>query len=110
MMTHILGLSLLLAAENSRALGAEHLFAIAKENNGDQKGGLLSLAVSKEGNFFATSSEDYVISIRDKRGQIMATHTVHNEVDPILWTKRGHSLATLLPAFLTGNSWLILLR
>jgi hypothetical protein len=25
------------------------------------------------------------------------------EVDPILWTKKGHSLATLLPAFLTGN-------
>lgn len=32
------------------------------------------------------------------------------EVDPILWTKKGHSLATLLPVFLTGNSWLILLR
>jgi hypothetical protein len=32
------------------------------------------------------------------------------EVDPILWTKKGHSLATLLPAFLTGNSRLILLR
>jgi len=31
------------------------------------------------------------------------------EVDPILWTKKGHSLATLLPAFLTGHSWLLLL-
>jgi hypothetical protein len=29
-------------------------------------------------------------------------------VDPILWTKKGHSLATLLPAFLTGNFWLVL--
>ena len=27
-----------------------------------------------------------------------------SKVDPILWTKKGHSLATLLPAFLTGNS------
>ena len=26
------------------------------------------------------------------------------EVDPILWTKKGPSLATLLPAFLTGNA------
>jgi hypothetical protein len=26
------------------------------------------------------------------------------EVDPILWTKKGHSLATLSPAFPTGNS------
>ena len=32
------------------------------------------------------------------------------KVDPILWTKKGHSLATLLPAFLTGNSWLVLHR
>jgi len=32
------------------------------------------------------------------------------EVDPILWTKKGHSLATLLPAFLAGNPWLILHR
>ena len=31
-----------------------------------------------------------------------------DEVDPILWTKKGHSLATLLPAFLTGNTGLIL--
>src|SRR5258706_15423876 len=36
--------------------------------------------------------------------------TAMSEVDPILWTKKGHSLATLLPAFLTGNSWLILHR
>jgi hypothetical protein len=27
-----------------------------------------------------------------------------DQVDPILWTKKGHSLATLLPAFLTDNS------
>jgi hypothetical protein len=33
-----------------------------------------------------------------------------DKVDPILWTKKGHSLATLLPALLTGNSWLILHR
>ena len=26
-----------------------------------------------------------------------------SEVDPILWTIKGHSLATLLPAFLTGK-------
>jgi hypothetical protein len=32
------------------------------------------------------------------------------EVDPILWTKNSPSLATLLPAFLTGNSWLTLHR
>jgi hypothetical protein len=31
------------------------------------------------------------------------------EVDPILWTKKGRSLATLLPAFLTGNVRLHLL-
>jgi hypothetical protein len=33
-----------------------------------------------------------------------AVRCVLREVDPILWTKKGHSLATLLPAFLTGNS------
>ena len=27
------------------------------------------------------------------------------EVDPILWTKKGHSLATLLPAFLTAATY-----
>ena len=31
------------------------------------------------------------------------------EVDPILWTKNSPSLATLLPAFLTGNAWSLLL-
>jgi hypothetical protein len=29
---------------------------------------------------------------------------LHDEVDPILWTKKGHSLATVSPAFLTDNS------
>ena len=31
------------------------------------------------------------------------------EVDPILWTKKGPSLATPLPAFLTGNVGLLLI-
>jgi hypothetical protein len=30
-------------------------------------------------------------------------------VDPILWTKKGSSLATPLPAFLTGNIGLLLI-
>ena len=37
---------------------------------------------------------------------IAAIHRKRNlnsEVDPILWTKKGHSLATLLPVFLIGN-------
>ena len=44
------------------------------------------------------------------REQMDETRASMSEVDPILWTKKGHSLATLLPAFRTGNSWLILLR
>ena len=40
---------------------------------------------------------DLIKNVQDlKKGDV--------EVDPILWTKKGHSLATLLPAFLTGNS------
>ena len=30
--------------------------------------------------------------------------TVPSEVDPIIWTKNGPSLATHLPAFLTDNT------
>ena len=33
----------------------------------------------------------------------VALAAVKGEVDPILWTKKGHSLATLLPVFRIGN-------
>ena len=45
-----------------------------------------------------------------ERLKVPATKLLVTEVDPILWTKKGHSLATLLPAFLAGNPWLILHR
>ena len=38
-----------------------------------------------------------------EKGKVKWTPKNWTEVDPILWTKKGHSLATLFPAFLTGN-------
>ena len=36
--------------------------------------------------------------------EFLKTNPMPCEVDPKYWTKKGHSLATFLPAFLTGNS------
>jgi hypothetical protein len=73
MVNCVFGLTLFFAIDGGHSV--ERVSPVAAQRNGNGESGLNSL--SNRGDFIATSSEDCLISIRDKLGRAVATHRVH---------------------------------